>query len=395
MSIDFNIPAFLTLTKKDENGVTKRYFRTTASSSVVDAHDDEFTPRCVEKMASQANGSGMSIFLNHEYRIPEDLFGTTTEAVAIKRASADGASMVTDMDLIGFINEANPRARETADALEGGARLGVSIGARIKDYRPRDEKDPMGGWIIDDVELKETSIVGMPANPRSWVHYATKAINGFERERVKEATDMTKKATDIAQAPVDVSITDAEDEETMKLMESAVTDPDTVKVLSTETMPGGPATMVDGEDEGQPTFDGAPESDEDVPDAADDAAPEETTEKADGLDGSPEDEAESETPVEDALSKELSSSAEDLSIAAVRAAKEEILKRDEEITQLKEELETALATLATATAIVEKIATTPVGRKAVVRKQVDDYRTRITGTYDPEFMKFLKGSNPQ
>ena len=391
-NIDFNIPAVLTLTTKEVNGVKKRFFHTTASSTVEDAHGDEFTDGAVQKMAGQANGSGMSIFLNHEYRIPEDLFGTTTEAQAVKRASADGSELVTDMDLTGFINEANPRARETADALEGGAKLGVSIGARIKDYRPRDEKDPLGGWIINDVELKETSIVGMPANPRSWVHYATKAIGAFERERVKEAADMDKKASEIAELPVDETITE-DDSDTMKLLED--NDPEEVKkILTTENMPGTTPAAVDGEDEGQPTFDGNAESDEDVPEAADDPAPEEPAQKADGPEESPEDVEKSETPAE-AESDELSSGAEELKIASIAVATAEILKRDEEIKSLEEQLEAALATLATATAIVEKIATTPVGRKAVVRKQVDDYRTRITGTYDPEFMKFLEGSNPK
>jgi HK97 family phage prohead protease len=385
--IDFQIPAILTLvTKQDGDGKKKRFFNTTASSTVEDAHGDEFTPDAVEKMASQAKGSRMSIFLNHEYRIPEDLFGTTTDAVAVKRALGN-TEAVTDLDLSGFINEANPRARETADALEGGAKLGVSIGARIKDYRPRDEKDPMGGWIINDVELKETSIVGMPANPRTWVHYASKAIAAFDRERVKEAADMTKTATAVAELPVDDSVTE-DDAETLALLEANEL-VDSQKVLSTQNMPGAVSPAETNVEEADPE----PEPDPDV-EAAEAATSEESAQETE----SPEDVVASETPAQ-ALSQAIDNSAENLSVAALQIilkdAKDEITKRDESIDQLTQERDAALETLAEATAIIETIATTPLGRKAVVQEQVKDYRSRITGVYDPEFMKFLKGSNPQ
>jgi NADH dehydrogenase/NADH:ubiquinone oxidoreductase subunit G len=291
------------------------------------------------------------------------------------------------MDLIGFINEANPRARETAEALEGGAQLGVSIGARIKDYEPRDKNDPLGGWIINDVELKEASIVGMPANPRTWVHYATKAINGFERKRVKEAADMNMTATEVASRPSDESILDT-DADTLDLIGSV--EVDTAKVLTTETMPGGPATAVDGEDEGMPTFDGDPVTDEDVVEAADDAATEEPAQETE----SPEVVAESETPAE-VLASAVDSSVEELSVTALRTAlkvaKDELTARDESIAEITKERDAALATLTEATAILNKLATTPLGRKAVYTEAVKDYRSRITGVYDPEFMKFLKG----
>lgn len=386
--IEFQIPTVLTLVTKDDGaGNTKRFFQTTASSTVEDAHADEFTPVAIDKMASQAKGSRMSIFLNHEYRIPEDLFGTTTDAVAVKRANADGTEFVTDLDLEGFINEANPRARETADALEGGAKLGVSIGARIKDYRPRDEKDPMGGWIIDDVELKEASIVGMPANPRTWVHYASKAITAFDRQKVKEAADMNMTATDVATRPADTGVLE-DGGELEALLEA--NDPEKTKVLTTQQLPGA---TPDGEQD-QPEFDGDPAIDEDVPEAAEASASEEPAQET----GSPAEEDTSETPAE-ALSQAVATASEGTSLEAMRtvlkAVNETLLQRDEQIDQLTQERDAALETLAEATAIIEQIATTPLGRKAVPQEQVKDYRSRVNGIYDPEFMKFLKGNSTQ
>jgi HK97 family phage prohead protease len=41
----------------------------------------------------------------------------------------------------------------------------VSVGFRVLDYEPMDEKDPWGAWLIKKAELLETSIVTVPANP--------------------------------------------------------------------------------------------------------------------------------------------------------------------------------------------------------------------------------------
>ncbi len=41
----------------------------------------------------------------------------------------------------------------------------VSVGFRIKEYEPMDEKDPFGPWDIKKAELHETSVVSVPANP--------------------------------------------------------------------------------------------------------------------------------------------------------------------------------------------------------------------------------------
>lgn len=376
--IEFNIPAVLTLVTKEQNGKRRRCFKATASSTARDSHDDEFTESAIEKMAGAVRG-GMSVFLNHEYRIPEDLFGTATDAATVVRADEMG-EVFKDLDIEGFINEANPRALMTAEALENGAQLGVSIGARVKSYRPRDSKDPLGGWIIDDVELKEASIVGMPANPRTWVHYATKAIRAFERERVKEAVMSDEQAT---QPEEEIETAEVIDDETdvMKLLDAN----ELQKSAAPEDLMSPP-----------PFEDGLLDLGEEieVETAEPVEAPEEPSVEVDGPDAAPEDIEVSETPAE-ALETVLASSAEALSITALRSAisvaRDEIVKRDEAIDRLTQERDAALETLATATAIVERIASTPLGRKARFHAEVQDYRTRIGGVYDQEFLKFLKG----
>lgn len=380
---EFRFLGTLALITKDEGGQKVPYFRAIASSTVRDSHGDEFTDMAINKMADVANNTPMTLFLNHSYQVPEDVFGTSTGAAVIARN--DGGVLVKDLDIEGRVNTANPRAMETVATLAAGIRLGVSIGARVKNYHPRDEKDPMGGWIIDDVELKEASIVGLPSNPRTWITYATKAISRFERERVKEAIPMDEDPEDdeFEMSPEGVVI-EVEPDETVETIEAVeeATDDDAAKAVSVDELLGITASVATADEE--------PEDEEEVEPVED--ADDETQESP--SDGTLEGVTASETP-ELVLSQALASSVDAVSIdvlkSALQIATDEITKRDEAIDQLTQERDAALATLTTATAIVEKIASTPLGRKATFSGVVDDYRTRVGGVYNQEFLKFLKG----
>ena len=98
---EFDIFGSLSLITKDEGGVQKRYFNTIASSTVEDSHGDTFTDKAVEKMAMTANAAPMTIFLNHEYRVPEDIFGTAKSARTSIRS--DNGELVTDLDIAGEV----------------------------------------------------------------------------------------------------------------------------------------------------------------------------------------------------------------------------------------------------------------------------------------------------
>lgn len=359
----------VTLTK-DEGGKSVRHFRVVASSTVEDSHGDSISERAIQSMADTANKAPLTIFLNHEYKVPEDVFGTVTKAFI--QSKSEGGIFIKDLILEGDVNEANPRAAQTADLVANGARLGTSIGAKVKDYKPKSAKDPMGAWLIDDVELREASIVGMPANPRTWVEYATKAIRRFEREKVKEAADNMKKNADIATVDEDV---------------------DVAKIATTDDFFNVPDANEPDSDEPEDGSKAEAEAtiNEDVEAEAAEApveepAPEESPDT---------DKTASENTAEALLSKAIDTSAEALTRTAMREAltiaKDELHRRSDRIDQLTEERDAALATLATATAIVNKIANMPIGRKATFKAATDDYRTRVGHVYAPEVMKFLKG----
>lgn len=149
--------------KAYETPDSKKMLRTTASSTIKDLAGDRMTDKAIQKMADSA--IGMTIFLNHSYDVPEDVFGTVKSVDIVRRDE------FRDLDFEIELADGSDRADKTFNYIKNGTKLGTSIGAIIKDgYKDED------GYVFDDVALLEASIVGIPANPRSWVQYALKAL---------------------------------------------------------------------------------------------------------------------------------------------------------------------------------------------------------------------------
>lgn len=142
-----------------------------ASSTVTDLHGDLMTASALDDMLAAAR-QNLTIFLNHSYRVPEDVAGSVRSA-SLKR-DADIVDLSFDRIVV---NKANARAIEAFESVEGGTKLGLSIGAQIPEGGAHYDKTKKG-WVIEHVLLMETSIVSLPANPRSWVDYAVKAMSG-------------------------------------------------------------------------------------------------------------------------------------------------------------------------------------------------------------------------
>ena len=185
---------FTGLLKAYEGPDSSKRFRTTASSTISDLAQDEILIPGIEKMAEKAKGN-LTIFLNHEYRVPEDVLGSVEETSMHTRGVDSEGNPIVDLDFDIRLNESNPRALQTYEAIKSGVKLGTSIGAIVRSA----EKKKGGGLRISDLELLEASIVGIPANPRSWVQYAVKSINALddvssflidEESVIKEAEDI-------------------------------------------------------------------------------------------------------------------------------------------------------------------------------------------------------------
>jgi hypothetical protein len=185
----FKIFAPTLMASRSEDG--KLRIEGIASSTVRDHHGDQLTVKALEKMASSARG--MTIFMNHSYNVPADVFGRVEKVRLDRTGERDPKSGAEIYDLrMGIVvTKSNAQAVQTFEQIEDGTRLGLSIGAMIPDGGATFSKEDGGRYIVDDVDLVETSVVGVPANPRSWIDYAVKGLAGkFPEKLEKERTAM-------------------------------------------------------------------------------------------------------------------------------------------------------------------------------------------------------------
>ena len=155
----------------------------TTSSTIRDLHGDEMTLNAIRTMADTAK-QNMTIFLNHNYMVPEDLFGSVTDARVVKRWDSEAGSEVYDLDIDVLVckEDENPEAMRAYKAIKRGVKLGLSIGARVD--RVSKKKDASTGedtYVIDSVKLMEASVVGIPANQRSYLQNAVKSLKAAEK----------------------------------------------------------------------------------------------------------------------------------------------------------------------------------------------------------------------
>lgn len=178
----FQIFSGLLKTSRSADG--KMRLHGVASSTTKDLHGDTMESTALEDMERAANNN-LTIFLNHSYEVPEDVAGSVERAQMKTRGADQVGNPNYDLDMDILINDANPRAVKAFEAIEKGTKLGLSIGALIPDGGAvRDKKS--GSYLIQHVDLLETSLVGIPANPRSWVEYAAKSLRGLDA--TKDAT---------------------------------------------------------------------------------------------------------------------------------------------------------------------------------------------------------------
>lgn len=154
----------------------------TTSSTIRDLHGDEMTLSALKSMEETAKNN-MTVFLNHNYNVPDDLFGSVTDARIVKRYDEESAQDVYDLDVdVRVVGEdENPLAMKTYRAIKRGVKLGLSIGARVDKVSKKKSKDGEETYVIESVKLLETSVVGIPANQRSYLQNALKSLKQAEQ----------------------------------------------------------------------------------------------------------------------------------------------------------------------------------------------------------------------
>lgn len=167
------------MTAKDVDASTRKTLHCTASSTVEDLHGDTMTLECVRDMATQARTKELTIFLNHRYSVPEDVFGKVFASQVQNSGDKDeNGQEIWDLHLDLALASSSDRVDKTYNLIkQDQIVLGVSIGAYILEYDFKDKDAGFwGGLIINRVLLVEASIVGIPANQRSWVQNGVLAI---------------------------------------------------------------------------------------------------------------------------------------------------------------------------------------------------------------------------
>lgn len=181
-----------------ENG--RRRFHTIMSSTVQDRAKNEVKLTALEDLRD-AFRAGLVIWRNHDYTVPDSIFGQSDESDIRDSGKVDKAGHpIWDLHVGGWVLDSNSKANELADAIDAGIRVGASIGA----WPINPKRNADGGLIIEHMEAGEGSIVGMPKNQRSLVQKAVNAMatwsadiplideeadEGQERSIVDEITD--------------------------------------------------------------------------------------------------------------------------------------------------------------------------------------------------------------
>lgn len=372
-----------------------------ASSTTKDLHGDTMMRSALEDMERSAN-AGLTIFLNHSYNVPEDV-GGSVERAAIKTRGVDHETNPNyDLDFDVVINDVNPRAVQGWEAIQKGAKLGLSIGAMIPEGGARRNKD--GSYLIDHVELLETSIVGIPANPRSWVEYAVKALN-VASTKAAQTIPLSSPTLTLDQEAGTYNITGSLGDVRMMSVEPTVVDDATEEIIEEAVVEAAPiepdvqdtsVTIIqidtgdESSDESSPAD--APAS-QDAPSSQPETESGLLDETADGDDTALGDTvSQSATELRtftssvlvtvERLTSELASTRVELA-KAVADREIAINERDRVAQQASDYIKSAAA-------IVDKVASLPLPRKTAVESAGSDLR-RLGAVYDEDFISLLEG----
>lgn len=331
----------------------RRVLHCTASSSITDRHGDEITEECIRDMTKQAVEKSMTIFLNHHYIVPEDVIAKTFAAQTLNRVKNDEGDQIWDMDLDIEMVTSNVRADKTWDLLKKDmVKLGVSIGAMIEDWEYIDKDAGFwGGLRIKKVDLLEASIVGIPANQRSWVQNAVKAIKSFttsaETEENEETSDMPDPMT-LSTDPIEEPVDEVTPESAPEPVEAAA-DPETPETPeSEETLQELPAV--------EAALEGESETEDDSEDAGE---------------------------VSDSdIVLALTLTVNDLRVQLkdAMAEIEALRKQNVELTDYVKDADAVLTT----------VAKTPIGRKTSIARTVDTFHNKVVEMYGEEVAKYLE-----
>jgi len=157
------------LTQDAVHGGIEPIVHMVGSSTVRDLEEDSMQMSALADMMQVR--PKLSIWLNHDYALPDSLFGSLVD-----RPELFTANGIADLHLNVGVEMDNPNAARTYKYIRNGRQFGCSVGCMVKDWEAADDDDYGGPINILHVEVVEFSVVGIPANQRCWVENAIKGI---------------------------------------------------------------------------------------------------------------------------------------------------------------------------------------------------------------------------
>lgn len=158
------------------DGLTRTKYRLkgVASSSALDRDNEIVSKECVHKMAEKIKLRKLPIFGNHEHGW-DNMLGAAVDAEEIN------GNLIMTIETA--YEETHPAIKQLAGALDAGLPLMLSIGGKVNPGTST--KSSINGKnvnIINDVDLLETSVVGIGANPEAFITLdrVTKIFKGDE-----------------------------------------------------------------------------------------------------------------------------------------------------------------------------------------------------------------------
>jgi hypothetical protein len=396
------------------------------------------TDDCVRDMAVQAKAKGLTIFLNHKYNVPEDVFGVATGAAVTSREQQDG-NPIWDLDLDIDLAGTNERVPKTYALIkQDKVKLGVSIGAMIEDWDFKDEdKGFFGGLLIKKVNLLEASIVGIPAQQRSWVQNAVWAIKALARAQEPELVEAEwtsayinnlpdsafacidgggKKDGDgkttprslrhyphhdangkLDQAHLNAALSRVGDSSNAQCGKSHLNghkgggkSMEADDTLDQEPLVLDPPISTNAEDEvvdddHVPEFSPAPGDAEEDDSAAAESEEPPVAAAAEPIETAPV--PEQPTVIQNSQDTRLieaTVSTLEAAIGEIATLREANTSLTGQVARLTRERDAATQVAESAAELIERIATTPLGRKTVIREKTSDFRSTVAAIYGPE-----------
>jgi len=192
------------------NSIVKTDGKYTAvlSANSVDRDGDEVSEKCLRKMARDDDYT--VILIDHENKI-ENQIGEWTNKRIVKQ---DGMiALVSDPKFY----MSNPKAQYIMNMLDEGAKMGISIGAKVVDYDKKGDDDGWPTYTYNELELLEASFVAIPSNRHGQAMAVAKSL---KRKNKSEEENMSENETTYTQKDFDSKLADEKSEFEKKLTET-------------------------------------------------------------------------------------------------------------------------------------------------------------------------------